>query len=739
MKQFCRKRQQDFARLVMEHLEKQDPEQCLNLDGPGTSSLAAWFLGPKAENKDLFNKLIRQGIEANCNDRNDYFKDDPPYVTQSRIDNEYRQSVEELENQYTKLLDNLKGSVPFFSYRYQAHMNWDLTIPGMLGYFSAMLYNQNNVAAEASPVTSYIENLVGDDLCRMLGFEIPTDEDSSTKTGEAIRPWGHITCDGSVANLEAMWAARNLKYYPLSIVAALKNEDALAPARGMLIPLPDGSWRQLINLDIWTLLNLNIDAVLDLTVRMEKEYGIPSGVITGALDPYLIQSLGFDEFNKRYVENLPQPVVMGSSTKHYSWPKNAAVLGIGKNNFIDINVDMDARMDIKHLRLELDKCLHARQPVLMVVVVLGSTEESAVDPLAEVISMREKYRKAGLEFVIHVDAAWGGYFASLLRKPVNEATGTAYDLQEQHTPVLQMSEYVTDQYKVLPHAESITIDPHKAGYIPYPAGGLCYRNSCMRNLVAFLAPEVYHGGEIDASMGVFGIEGSKPGASASGVYLSHRIIRPDQSGYGKILGKALFNSKRFFSAIITMAAPDDSFIVIPVQQIPAEKEGKTKDKIEEQLKFIQERIVKPENNELQKDDEAMELLRQLGSDQIIITYAFNFKNRDQQINTDPLKANEFNHAIFKRLSLSPDSDQVQNTPLIITTSEFDPEVYGEEFVRTFMKRLGVKHDELITMNFLSSTTMCPWLTATKDGNFIPVLIEALRDTILDLVKEYQDQ
>jgi glutamate/tyrosine decarboxylase-like PLP-dependent enzyme len=739
MKQSFPKRQQDFARLVMEHLEKQDPEQRLNLDGPGTSSLAAWFLGPKAENKDLFNKLIRQGIEANCNDRNDYFKDDPPYVTQSRMDNEYRQSVEELENQYTKLLDNLKGSVPFFSYRYQAHMNWDLTMPGMLGYFSAMLYNQNNVAAEASPVTSYIEALVGDDLCRMLGFEIPTDEDSSTKTAEAIRPWGHITCDGSVANLEAMWAARNLKYYTLSIVSALKNEDVLAPARGMLVPLPDGRWGQLIGLDTWTLLNLNIDAVLDLTVRMEKEYGIPSGVISGALDPYLIQSLGFDEFNKRYLGDSLQPVVMGSSTKHYSWPKNAAVLGIGKNNFIDINVDMDARMDMKHLRLELDKCLQARQQVLMVVVVLGSTEQSAVDPLAKVIAMREEYRKAGLEFVIHVDAAWGGYFASLLRKPVNGATGTMYDPQLQHTPVLQMSEYVTDQYKALPNVESITIDPHKAGYIPYPAGGLCYRNSCMRNLVAFLAPEVYHGGEIDASMGVFGIEGSKPGASAAGVYLSHRIIRPDQSGYGKILGKALFNSKRFFSAIITMAGPDNPFIVIPVQQIPAEKEGKTRDKIEEQLKFIHERIVKPENNELQKDNEAMELLRQLGSDQIIITYAFNFKNKDHQINTDPVKANEFNHAIFKKLSLSPDSDQVQNTPLIITTSEFDPEVYGKEFVRTFMKRLGVKHDKLITMNFISSTTMCPWLTATKDGNFIPVLIEAFRDTIIDVVKEYQDQ
>jgi glutamate/tyrosine decarboxylase-like PLP-dependent enzyme len=730
MKHFT-KRQHAFARLVMEHLERQAPEQRLHLDGPGTSSLAAWFLGPKAENQALFTRLVKQGIDANCDDRARYFKDDPPYITPQRKDAEYDQSVRELETQYNKLLDRLKGSVPFFSYRYQAHMNWDLTMPGMLGYFAAMLYNQNNVAAEASPVTSHIEALVGDDLCKMLGFQIPEDENDS-----ATRPWGHITCDGSVANLEAMWAARNLKYYPLSVVAALKNEEALASARGMLVPLWDGRNARLMELDTWTLLNLNVDVVLDLAVRMESEYGIPAATITQALDPYLIQSAGFGKFNRRYVGNLAPPVVLGSSTKHYSWPKNAAVLGIGKDNFVDINVDMDARMDVVHLRSKLDGCLERRQPVVMVVVVLGSTEQSAVDPLAQVIAMREQYRQAGLEFVIHVDAAWGGYFASLLRKPENKLVGHSGDTDLQRTPALQMSAYVTEQYAALPAADSVTVDPHKAGYIPYPAGGLCYRNSCMRNLVAFLAPEVYHGGSVDASMGVFGIEGSKPGAAAAGVYLSHRIIRPDQSGYGKILGKALFNSKRFFAAVITMAEPKDPFIVIPVQQIPAERQGQSQAEIDAQLRYIKEQIVKKENNDLLQDPQAMALLEQLGSDQIIITYAFNFKDREGRLNTDPAQANAFNQAIFKRLSLSPDADEVQKTPLIITTSEFDPGVYGHEFVRTFMRRLGLDHDALVTMNFISSTTMCPWLTATRDGNFIPVLTKVFRETILQVVDDF---
>ncbi|HII07634.1 MAG TPA: decarboxylase [Methanotrichaceae archaeon] len=744
MVQTMRPRQHDYAKQINEYLKNKSPEELLHLDGPGTDSLAAWFLGPKAENEALFAGLILQGIDANCNDRKAYFKDDPPYVTdQRRLSPEYIQSVVKIETEYLKLLSNLKGSVPFFSYRYQAHMNWDLTIPGMLGYFSAMLYNQNNVAAEASPVTSHLEALVGDDLCKMLGFKIPDRKDEN-----AIRPWGHITCDGSVANLEAMWAARNLKYYPVSVVAALKSEPGLGPARWITVPLSDGSRRQLIDLDTWTLLNLGIDDVLNLTQRMERVYGISPEIISKSLDPYTIQSLGFDEFNRRYIKdkNIEQPVILGPSTKHYSWPKNAAVLGIGKNNFLDVKVDLDARMDIDDLRSKLDDCLNLKlepkHPILMVVVVLGSTEESAVDPLAKVIALRDEYRKEGLEFAIHVDAAWGGYFASLLRGVDEEIY---YPNEVDSTPVLDLSEYVREQYEAIPEAESVSIDPHKAGYIPYPAGGLCYRNKSMRNLVAFLAPEVYHGESVDAAMGVFGIEGSKPGAAAAGVYLSHRIIRPDHSGYGQILGKALFNSKRFYSGVVTLAIPDKPsddkltvgypFIVVPVQQIPAEREDKSQQEIDDQLQFIKDEIVGRENREI--SPKAMDLLKKLGSDQIIITYAFNFKEKDGTLNKDPERANKFNHEIFKRLSLSPDPEHNKNIPLIITTSQFEPEVYGDEFVRTFMKRLGVDDSKLITMNFLSSTTMCPWLTDTANGNFIPVLTTALRKTVLEVVRKFQ--
>lgn len=55
-------------------------------------------------------------------------------------------------------------------------------------------------------------------------------------------------------------------------------------------------------------------------------------------------------------------------------------------------------------------------------------------------------------------------------------------------------------------ADSITVDPHKAGYIPYPAGGLCYRDGRMRFLITWTSPYILGTGNFE-SIGVYGVEG----------------------------------------------------------------------------------------------------------------------------------------------------------------------------------------------------------------------------------------
>lgn len=95
-------------------------------------------------------------------------------------------------------------SIPYFSPRYMGHMCFDNSLPATLGYLVAMLHNPNNVAVEASPLTSYVEYCVGQQLCKMLGYRTQEELSEDNKV-KAYKSWGHVTCDGSVANLEAMW------------------------------------------------------------------------------------------------------------------------------------------------------------------------------------------------------------------------------------------------------------------------------------------------------------------------------------------------------------------------------------------------------------------------------------------------------------------------------------------------------------------------------------------------------
>jgi hypothetical protein len=551
--------------------------------------------------------------------------------------------------------------------------------------------------------------------------------------------------------MEAMWAARNLKYYPVAIAAALRDVTELAYARDVSVRLPNGEWRLLLDLSTWELLNLSVDQILSISNSINSTEGIEPGTLEGALTAYSLQDVGFMKYQQMFLKGAEAELAMfAPATAHYSWPKAATLMGMGRNSLELVPVDLDARMSVDHLKKSLKTCLKAKRPVGMVISVMGSTEESAVDPLADILELRESFRKKGLEFYVHVDAAWGGYFASLLRKPgegqsvrdvAELAPDVASHLDGKHTrvfvPEMTMSRYVNRQYEALGQADSITVDPHKAGYIPYPAGGLCYRNGATRDIVSFTAPVVFHGG-VDPTVGVYGIEGSKPGAAAAATFLSHRVIRPDQSGYGKILGQCMFNSKRLYAAVVTMAREEDNFIVVPFQRLPVERAGGGSDEIAEQLWFIGERIVPPSNEELLKDKEAMELMRELGSDQIIISYTFNLKT-EEGVNTDPDRLIDLNKRLFRKLSLNPGQDDVMHTPMIVTSSDFDPAVYGSGLVGDYMRRLGLKGPAEKPIPFLISTTMDPWVTETAEGNFIPVLIDALRDIVTETVKEVLDQ
>ncbi len=698
----------------------------LRLDIPGEGIPEAWFLGPRAENADLLRDLVVAALDSHAGFRRGFHPEDPAHITPAiQASPGYIAGAERLRRDAEVLFKALRLSAPFASMRYQGHMLWDTALPAMVGLIAALPYNQNNVAAEASPVTTRLEIEVGNDLCRMLGYTVPPH--ACPPAPGVVVPWGHITSGGTVANIEALWAARNLVFAPVALRAALKEVPALAPGRAVEVPVWAGGTARLVDLDTWTLLNLDLDAVAGLPAALAA-LGVEPDVLQAALAGYAVQNTGLVAFYRNFMPDVPEPpVLLAAATSHYSWPKAATVLGLGSNAVLVQRVDQDARLDLDHVEATLTILLRRRTPVLCAVAVLGSTEESAVDPLAGLLDLRDRFRARGLNFMVHADAAWGGYFRTTLRdeSEPDQICGV---------PTAAMGPYARTQYEALGRADSITVDPHKGGYVPYPAGALCYRNAAMRDLVSLRAPVVFHS-QAEPTVGIYGLEGSKPGSAAAAVWLAHRVIRPDSSGYGRILGQCLWTSKRLFCRLATLRDP--RFRITCFNRTPAERAGAGQRALAAERAMIRS-FVGLDNAtlaaRLQADPAAHELFSQIGSDQVILAFMLNFKGADGAWNTDLLRANLFNDRVFALCSVVEPREDMGRAPigggsldLILTSSRFDRATYGAGFVDALCRRMTVTPRPETGVDFLISTTMDPWTTDAAGSDFLQVIEDALRD------------
>ncbi|XP_060075594.1 uncharacterized protein LOC132555261 isoform X1 [Ylistrum balloti] len=689
------------------------------------AALAAWFLGPKGENKDIFADLAKEAVAAHIDFRTNYYPTDKPYITEDiKAARAYRDEVKELRNELMKMTEELKECTPNHSLRYEGHMLWDTAMPANLGYIAALLYNSNNVTREASPVTTSMEVQVGKQICEMLGYSF----------GQKPEPWGHLTCGGSVANIEATWAARNVKYYPIAIQKAVMTELELQDAADYEVFVPRLDTKQkLTEVSTWDLLNLDIDDIVRIPEDMAR-IGISDDVLTECLSKYSLQSLGFLKF--AIVHGLTEaPVVVSPASNHYSWTKAATLLGIGSENLISVMFDRNARMSIDDLKRILSGLLTRQVPVIAVVVVIGTTEHGAVDPLAKVVNLRKEFREKGLNFCVCADGAWGGYFTSMLH---SKSTSRATVIKDHggYIPMFPLSPYTRKQLLHLKYADTITLDPHKSGYCPYPAGGLCYRNGAMRGFVQIAASVIYQN-EDEPDVGMYGVEGSKPGAAAAGVLLAHRVIGLDMYGYGRILGQCMMGAKLFYCAWLTVANDDDNFVCIPMKPLPKEEDSgipmfsfKKDRALTEARRFINENIKGKSNEELKKDRDVMTFLSDIGSDALINAFAVNIRG-----NTKIDITNRLNSTLFDKLShTSVSKKAVKRIPLILTKSELKHSG-KDKAASQFKRRLGLPPACEGGLVFLINTVMNPWVA---DQDSVQSLVSCFRQVVKTTVEEMTD-
>src|SRR5574341_679916 len=123
--------------------------------------------------------------------------------------------------------------------------------------------------------------------------------------------------------------------------------------------------------------------------------------------------------------------VVASQQAHYTHDRISAVLGLA---FEPIPCDRFGRMNVQALQRRLDQ-----GGVGTVVTTMGTTATGAVDPLPELLELRQRYG-----FRLHADAAYGGYF--ILSENLNEVTQRAYQrLGEADSIVIDRSEEHTSE------------------------------------------------------------------------------------------------------------------------------------------------------------------------------------------------------------------------------------------------------------------------------------------------------
>jgi len=494
--------------------------------------LDACFLGPYGENDTLLEKLVIEFLRDHVYWRRNFHPEDPPAIaTDAAFHPDYRAFEARTRRELHQLSAALKKSVPFHSPRYIGHMASDLLLPGLAAQILTLPYNPNNVSEDAAPVTVDLEVEVGLQLARMVGYPHDPERDPCA--------FGHLTSGGTLANYQALRLALALKAFPVALRAAAVPE----------IDLPA---------DDWGAFNLGPTAAIALVVRWKAWLAAQSPrehrAWKARVEAQRIERRGLVDFFAAHPE-LKVPWVLAPITAHYSWSKGMKLLGLGRDQ-LKLMPERDMRLDAEALRETLATCAHQCQPVLAAVGVFGTTEYGTVDPIDALVDARDAALANGLGFSVHVDAAWGGYLATLFRNPdgsLRPREAVAQGFGRFPRP------HVHAAAAALARTDSMTIDPHKLGYLPYGAGAFLCRDHRAMALLAESADYVFHDHAPRGyraryrNLGQFIPEGSKPGANVAAVYVTHKVLPLDHANFGRLPTQTILSAEAFLSAALAFA------------------------------------------------------------------------------------------------------------------------------------------------------------------------------------------
>ena len=185
----------------------------------------------------------------------------------------------------------------------------------------------------------------------------------------------------------------------------------------------------------------------------------------------------------------PGKRILAQEQAHYTHKRITSVL---KLPFSELPSDNRGRMDLNALEEEL-----RRGDVGTVVATMGTTALGSVDPLPEILALRDRYG-----FRLHLDAAYGGYF----RLIANE-----------------LAEPARSAFQAMQEADSIVVDPHKHGLQPYGCGCVLFRDPTVGRFYKHDSPYTYFTSN-ELHLGEISLECSRAGAAAVALWATQRLL-----------------------------------------------------------------------------------------------------------------------------------------------------------------------------------------------------------------------
>lgn len=211
-------------------------------------------------------------------------------------------------------------------------------------------------------------------------------------------------------------------------------------------------------------------------------------------------------------KNNGEVIVLVSA--HYSFDKAADLLGL---KLIKIGLNKKFQVKIE----DLEKAVSLK--TIAMVGIAGTTELGIVDPIERVSEIAVENN-----LYLHIDAAFGGFVLPFLR---------------------ELGFKVPEFDFKLPGVNSITVDPHKMGMAPVPAGGILFRNSNVEEAVTMKVPYLA-GGETSQST----LVGSRSGASIIAVWALLKHL--GKEGYRKVVGHRMRLTRKLASGIKSVEGLD---------------------------------------------------------------------------------------------------------------------------------------------------------------------------------------